>query len=51
VLGLDVPGLDLVNRQARARVKGGDTHLLHSQAAAARLVSKLTADIQAGHQR
>jgi hypothetical protein len=38
VLGLDVPDLDLTNRQARARVKGGDIHLLHFQTGAARLL-------------
>lgn len=48
VLGLDVPDLDLANRNARARVKGGDTHLLHFQTAAARLLSKLTAGREAG---
>ena len=48
VLGLDVPDLDLANRQARARVKGGDTHLLHFQTAAARLLSKLTAGRESG---
>jgi site-specific recombinase XerD len=47
-LGLDVPDLDLANRQARARVKGGDTHLLHFQTAAARLLAKLTAGREAG---
>jgi integrase len=48
VLGLDVPDLDLANRQARARVKGGDTHLLHFQTAGARLLAKLTAGREAG---
>jgi site-specific recombinase XerC len=48
VLGLDVPDLDLANRQVRARVKGGDTHLLHFQTAAARLLSKLIAGREAG---
>jgi integrase len=48
VLGLDVPDLDLANRQARARVKGGDTHLLHFQTAAARLLARLTAGREAG---
>ena len=47
-LGLDVPDLDLANRQARARGKGGDTHLLHFQTAAARLLAKLTAGREAG---
>ena len=48
VLGLDVPGLDLASRQARARVKGGGTHLLHFQTAAARLLAKLTAGRESG---
>ena len=48
VLGLDVPDLDLANRQARARVKGGDTHLLHFQTAAARLLRALIAGREAG---
>jgi len=46
-LGLDVPGLDLANRQARARSKGGHTRPLHFQTAA-RLLAKLTAGRQAG---
>ena len=48
VLGLDVPDLDLANRQARAQVKGGDIHLLHFQTAAARLLARLTAGREAG---
>lgn len=48
VLGLDVPDLDLANRQAQARVKGGHVHLLHYQTAAARLLAKLTAGREAG---
>ena len=48
VLGLDVPDLDLANRQARARVKGGDIHLLHFQTGAARLLRNLTAGREAG---
>ena len=48
VLGLDVPDLDLANRQAQARVKGGHIHLLHFQTAAARLLAKLTAGREAG---
>ena len=47
-LGLDVPDLDLANRQARARVKGGHTHLLHFQTAAARLLRNLTAGREVG---
>ncbi len=47
-LGLDVPDLDLANRNARARVKGGDTHLLHFQTAAALLLGKLIAGREAG---
>jgi len=43
-----MPDLDLANRQARARVKGGHTHLLHFQTAAARLLRNLTADREAG---
>lgn len=48
VLGLDLPDLDLANRQARARVKGGHVHLLHFQTAAARLLSKLIAGRESG---
>ena len=48
VLALDVPDLDLANRQARARVKGGHTHLLHFQTAAARLLRNLTVGREAG---
>jgi len=48
VLGLDVPDLDLANRQARARVKGGHTRPLHFQTAAARQLARLTAGRQAG---
>jgi integrase len=48
VLGLDVPDLDLANRNARARVEGGDTHLLHFQTAAARLLRALTAGRESG---
>lgn len=47
-LGLDVPDLDLANRQARARVKGGHIHLLHFQTDAARLLRNLTAGRDAG---
>jgi site-specific recombinase XerD len=43
VLGLDVPDLDLANRQARARTKGGHVRPLHFQTAAARLLAKLVA--------
>lgn len=48
VLGLDVPDLDLANRQARARVKGGNIHLLHFQTGAARLLAKLVAGRESG---
>lgn len=48
VLALDVPDLDLANRQARARVKGGDIHLLHFQTGATRLLAKLIAGREAG---
>lgn len=48
VLGLDVPDLDLANRQARARVKGGDIHLLHFQTGAARLLARLVAGRESG---
>ena len=48
VLGLDVPDLDLANRQARARTKGGHVRPLHFQTAAARMLAKLTAGRQAG---
>ena len=47
-LGLDVPDLDLANRQARARIKGGHIHLLHFQTAAARLLRNLTAGRETG---
>jgi integrase len=47
-LALDVPDLDLANRQARARVKGGHIHLLHFQTGAARLLAKLTAGRESG---
>ncbi len=48
VLRLDVGDLDLANRQARARTKGGHTRPLHFQTAAARMLAKLTAGRQAG---
>jgi integrase len=48
VLGLDVPDLDLANRQARARTKGGHIRPLHFQTAAARLLARLVAGRQAG---
>ena len=48
VLGLDVPDLDLANRNARARVKGGDTHLPHFQTAAARLLRAQIAGRESG---
>jgi integrase len=47
-LGLDVPELDLANRQARARVKGGHVHLLHFQTGAARLLARLIAGRESG---
>ena len=47
-LGLDVSDLDLANRQARARTKGGHVRPLHFQTAAARLLARLTAGHQAG---
>jgi site-specific recombinase XerD len=47
-LGLDVPDLDLANRQARARTKGGHVRPLHFQTAAARLLAKLVAGRQVG---
>jgi integrase len=47
-LGLDVGDLDLANRQARARTKGGHTRPLHFQTAAARLLAKLTAGRDSG---
>ena len=40
--------LDLANRSARARVKGGDTHILHFQTAAARLLRALIAGRESG---
>jgi site-specific recombinase XerD len=48
VLGLDVPDLNLANRQAKARTKGGHIRPLHFQTAAARLLAKLTAGREAG---
>ena len=48
VLGLDVGDLDLANRQARARTKGGHIRPLHFQTAAARLLARLTAGRQSG---
>ena len=48
VLRLDVSDLDLANRQARARIKGGHTRRLHFQTAAARMLARLTAGRQAG---
>jgi len=47
-LGLDVPDLDLGNRRARARVKGGHVRALHFQTGAARLLARLTAGREAG---
>ena len=47
-LGLNVPDLDLGNRRARARVKGGHTRSLHFQTGAARLLARLTAGREAG---
>jgi integrase len=47
-LRLDVGDLDLANRQARTRTKGGHTRPLHFQTAAARLLAKLTAGREAG---
>ena len=47
-LGLDIGDLDLANRQARARTKGGHTRPLHFQTAAARLLARLTAGRQSG---
>jgi integrase len=47
-LGLDVGDLDLANRKARARTKGGHTRPLHFQTAAARLLAKLTAGRDSG---
>ena len=48
VLRLDVGDLDLANRQAQARTKGGHTRPLHFQTAAARLLARLAAGRQAG---
>jgi integrase len=42
-LGLDVTDVDLVNRRATARTKGGHRRPLHFQTAAARLLGKLIA--------
>jgi TnpA family transposase len=43
-----VPDLDLGNRRARARVKGGHVRPLHFQTGAARLLARLTAGREAG---
>ena len=48
VLGLDVGDLDLANRRARARTKGGHTRPLHFQTAAARMLAKLVAGRDSG---
>ena len=48
VLRLDVRDLDLANRQARARTKGGHTRPLHFQTAAARMLARLTAGRDSG---
>jgi integrase len=48
VLRLDVGDLDLANRQARARTKGGHIRPLHFQTVAARMLAKLTTGRQAG---
>jgi integrase len=47
-LRLDVGDLDLANRQARTRTKGGHTRPLHFQTAAARLLGRLTAGRDSG---
>jgi integrase len=47
-LGLDVPDLDLANRQAHTRTKGGHARPLHFQTAAARLLARLTTGRHAG---
>jgi integrase len=47
-LRLDVGDLDLANRQARTRTKGGHVRPLHFQTGAARLLAKLTAGRDAG---
>ncbi|MGH3120946.1 MAG: tyrosine-type recombinase/integrase [Streptosporangiaceae bacterium] len=47
-LGLDVPDLDLANRRARARTKGGHVRPLHFQTGAARLLARLTAGREVG---
>ncbi len=48
VFRLDAGDLDLANRQARARTKGGHTRPLHFQTAAARLLARLTAGRDSG---
>src|SRR6266699_822270 len=47
-LGLDVDDLDLANRQAKARTKGGYVRQLNFQTAAARLLAKLVAGRERG---
>jgi integrase len=41
VLGLNVEDVDLANKRARVRSKGGDVEFLHFQSASARLLPKL----------
>ena len=43
VLGLNVEDVDLANKRARVRSKGGDVEFLHFQSASARLLPKLIA--------
>src|SRR5216684_2222758 len=43
VLGLNVEDVDLANKRARVRSKGGDIEFLHFQSASARLLPKLIA--------
>jgi integrase len=43
VLGLNVQDVDLANKRARVRSKGGDIEFLHFQSASARLLPKLIA--------
>jgi len=48
VLGLDVADIDLANRQARARTKGGHSRPLHFQTGAARALAKLIGGRESG---
>ena len=48
ILGLDVEDLDLANKRARIRSKGGDLELVHFQSGSARLLPRLLAGRRRG---